>query len=181
MVSVLLLGKGIFEYTRAQKWKRAELIAKEMKEFLQDATIKRALLLLDWNANYIDLRPEENNGEKQMHFTDKLITSALRTHRECNRFTPEEVIIKGIFDGFLDRLGYFNNYISAGLITANEVKPYLIYWVDILANVNSKRKPTECRQKMWNFIHEYGYSDVIELCERFGYHAIPPTPPEAQP
>ena len=49
VVSVLLLGKGIFEYTRAQKWKRAELIAKEMKEFLQDATIKRALLLLDWN------------------------------------------------------------------------------------------------------------------------------------
>ena len=48
---------GLTQYRRAQRWKRAEFVAGEMKEFKADPWVRNALLLLDWNERAIDLFP----------------------------------------------------------------------------------------------------------------------------
>ncbi|MCB0397315.1 MAG: hypothetical protein KDD36_11705 [Flavobacteriales bacterium] len=169
IISLALLFKGIYEYARAQQWKKAELVSREVKEFLADFNVKRALVLLDWNANHLALDKDEMPGNTTMKFDDALIESALRTHKECQKFTHEEVIIKEIFDHFLDRLTMFENYIESGLINARDLKPYLNYWIRILADPRSDRKPASTRKKMWVYIDEYGFDKVRSLCGRFGY------------
>ena len=167
-VSILLLIKGIYEYTKAQKWKKAEFISKEIKEFYNDFDVKRALILLDWNSNELDLKPNEIDGKVKFYFTDKLILSSLHTHRESYRFNDEEIVIKSVFDRLFDRLMMFNNYIETGLIKAKDIKPYLIYWIQILADTKNDRKSEQVRNQIWKYINEYGYDKIREFCEKFG-------------
>lgn len=169
LISCALFIKGIWEYSKAQKWKKAEFVSKEIKEFHNDFDIKRALLLLDWNANELDVKSNDLNGTGKMHFSDGLIVKALRTHMESPTFTDEEVIIKAIFDAFLDRISMFQNYIETGLIKIEDIKPYLIYWIQILADKNNPRKSEVVREQMWKYIDAYGYSNVRLFCAACGY------------
>ena len=168
-VSILLFIKGIYEYTKAQKWKKAEFVSKEIKEFYNDFDIKRALILLDWNTNELDLRPNEIDGIVKFYFTDELILSSLQTHRESSGFSGEEVVIKSVFDSLFDRLVMFNSYIETGLIKVKDIKPYLIYWIQILADTENDRKPEQVRTQIWKYIDEYGYGKIGEFCSKFGF------------
>lgn len=173
-ISMIVLIKGIFEYTKAQKWKKAEFVSKEVKEFFADFDVKRAMILLDWNANELPLKDGELDGKTKFFFTDNLILTALHTHKEMSSFTNEEAIIKGIFDIFFDKLATFDNYIKTGLINSNDIKPYLNYWIEILADPKNSRKGKNVKDKIWTYIGEYGYSNVASLCEKFGFN--PPYP-----
>ncbi len=168
-ISLLVLIKGIYEYTKAQKWKKGEFVAKEIKEFQNDFDIKRAMILLDWNSKDLDLKPNEIEGKSKFFFTDDLIKSALQTHREMSTFSHEEVVIKSVFDSLFDRLTLFNNYIETGLINTNDIKPYLIYWIRILADPQNERKSKEVRNQIWKFVDEYGYDGVRAFCDKFGF------------
>ena len=169
MLSLLVLVKGVYEYAKAQKWKKAEFVAKEVKEFYNDFNVKRALVLLDWNANELELRSNEIEDKSKIWFNDEILMSALQTHKERNKFKDEEVLIKGIFDSFLDKLSMFNNYVEAGLIDIADIKTYFAYWINIIGDKNNDRKPEKVRTQIWVYINEYGYSDIIELCYKFGY------------
>jgi hypothetical protein len=94
VISLSLLIKGIYEYTKAQKWKKAEFVSKEIKEFYNDFDIKRAMILLDWNSNELDLKTNEIEGENKFYFNDDLIVSALQTHKDSPAFSDKEVVIK---------------------------------------------------------------------------------------
>lgn len=166
VISLAVFIKGIYEYTKAQRWKKAEFVSKEIKEFFNDFEIKRALVLLDWNSNDLELKPSEMAGRSKIHFTDNLIESALHTHKQVPTFTDEEVIIKAIFDTFFERLTMFYNYIETKLIEAKDIKPYLIYWINILADDNNDRKPQNVRKQIWIYIEEYGYSRIRSFCDR---------------
>jgi len=171
-ISILLLIKGIYEYTKSQKWKKAEFVSKEVKEFYNDFDIKRALILLDWNSNELDLKPNEIEGSVKFYFTDKLILSSLQTHRESSGFSNEEVVIKNVFDSLFDKLTMFNNYIETGLIKIKDIKPYLIYYIQILADTKNDRKSEKVRIQIWKYINEYGYDKVKAFCNKFGFNNI---------
>lgn len=169
VITVLLFIKGVYEYTKAQKWKKAEFVSKEMKEFNNDFDMKRAMALLDWNSNEIELKNNELGSKNQLSFTDELIISSLQTHKERSQFKDEEVVIKGIFDAFFDRLILFDNYIETGLIQAKDIQPYLVYWIAILADAQNNRKSKEVRTQIWKYMDEYGYSQLRSFCAKFGF------------
>jgi hypothetical protein len=169
IISLLILIKGIYEYTIAQKWKKAEFLSKEIKEFFNDFEIKRALILLDWNENEIPLKPNEMEGKTILKIDDNLIISSLFTHKQREKSEKENILLKGIFDVFFDRLNMFENYIEAGLIKTKDLKPYLIYWINILADPMNERKKKEVRAQIWKYIDEYGYHELRKLCRRFGF------------
>ena len=169
VIALSLLIKGICEYTKAQKWKKAEFVSKEIKEFYNDFEIKRAMILLDWNSNELDLRVNEIEGENKFYFTDDLIISALQTHKDSPAFSDEEVVIKYVFDCLFDRLTMFDNYIETGLISIKDIKPYLIYWIKILADNQNDRKPKDVRSQIWKYIDEYGYDKIRAFCNKFGF------------
>ena len=169
VLSLAVLIKGICEYTKAQKWKKGEFVAKEIKEFQNDFDIKRAMILLDWNSKELDLKPNEIEGKTKFFFTDDLINSALQTHREISSFSREEVVIKSIFDSLFDRITLFNNYIETGLIKTKDIKPYLIYWVKILADPRNQRKSKEIKHQIKTFLEEYEYDGVLAFCNKLGF------------
>jgi len=169
VITVLLFIKGVFEYTKAQKWKKAEFVSKEIKEFNADFNMKRAMVLLDWNENEIELKNNELGSKNQLSFTDELIISSLQTHKQKNEFEDEEVVIKSIFDAFFDRLILFDNYIETGLIQVKDIKPYLNYWVAILADPQNGRKSKEVRTQIWKYIDEYEYNQLRLFCTKFGF------------
>ncbi len=170
VITVLLFIKGIYEYTKAQKWKKAEFVSKEIKEFNSDFDMKRAMILLDWTANELELKVNELGAKNKLSFTDELIVSSLQTHKERDRFSEEEVVIKCVFDAFFDRLILFDHYLEAGLIQAKDIKPYLNYWIAILADPQNNRKSKEVRTQIWEYMDEYGYGRLRLFCAKFGYH-----------
>ena len=172
VISLSLLIKGIYEYTQAQKWKKAEFVSKEIKEFYNDFDIKRAMVLLDWNSTELDLRANEIEGKSKFYFTDDLIISALQTHKDSAEFTAKEAVIKSVFDSLFDKLTMFDNYIETGLISIKDIKPYLIYWIKILADNQNDRKPKDVRSQIWKYIDEYGYDKIRAFCNKFGFKNI---------
>lgn len=46
---------AIFQYRKAEKWRRMEFIAREVKELEADAAIQNALLMVDWGTRKINL------------------------------------------------------------------------------------------------------------------------------
>jgi hypothetical protein len=52
--SVIVFSIGVSTYLRTEKWKRAEFLAKEMKEFFANSRVQKTLFLIDWaRVNFI--------------------------------------------------------------------------------------------------------------------------------
>ena len=171
-ISISPVMLGIYQYVKAQKWKKAEFVSKEIKEFYNDFDIKRALILLDWNSNELPLKEDEIDNKKKIHFTDDLIFSSLALNEnkgnDLTGFSKEEVVIRRIFDSFFGWLIMFNSYIDTKLVTVNDLKPYLIYWIQILSDANSSRKPKIVKEQIWKYIDTYGYDKLRVFCRKFG-------------
>ena len=164
------LMKAILEYQKAQKWKKVEFVAKEMKEFFSDYSVKRALTLLDWNARIIYVKDELGKGIESVYIDDDILMQSWRHHSELpdGKFTKVEALVRDIFDDFLSKLGTFNHYLKTDLVEKEDLKPYLIYWIDMIGKKG--RKNEAVLSALWNFIDQYGYTDVQELCDKYGYN-----------
>jgi hypothetical protein len=157
------------QYRRAQRWKRAEFVANEMKEFKADPMVRNALLLLDWNERAVELCPHEANADKRcVRVEDRAIALALVPHVTRSDFTPVEIALRDVFDRFFDRLERFEYFLEAGLVSSEEFAPYLRYWLEILGNENSGRKSPEVVRAIWVYVDFY-YSGVASLLRRYGY------------
>jgi hypothetical protein len=63
----------------------------------------------------------------------------------------------------------FDSYIETGLIRTKDIKPYLIYWIRILADSQNDRKSKEVQSQIWKYIDEYGYDRIRTFCNKFGF------------
>ena len=166
-LGLLTFFKAIWEYTKAQKWKKLEFVANQMKEFNSDVEVKKAMQMLDYTNREIDL-----NGTKVI-ITDELLKSALcpdLAGQNKDGFTVQEAQIRDIFDHFFEKLSIFNQYISTELITVEDVKPYLIYWINILGKDDNERKPKILIHNIWKYWQFFNYTDMIILLQRLGYN-----------
>jgi hypothetical protein len=171
---------GLIQYRQAQRWKRAEFVAKEIKELKSDLAIRNALMMLDWNERYIELFPgREDLAKRSVLVNDDLLCRALaplpdksaaRLHED---FKEEEIAIRAAFDQLFDAVERLEYFIQAGLVSRREFDPYLTYWVEIVGNVKSNRKPPRVLENLWAYIDSYYYSGVQSLMRRYGYNIRP--------
>jgi hypothetical protein len=62
--------------------------------------------------------------------TDAMVAGALKHHAERPEgFQPHETVIRDTFDRFLDGLERFASFRAAKLVTADDIRPYLAYWI----------------------------------------------------
>ena len=164
------LVKALFEYTKAQKWKKAEFLAKEVKDFYADKSVQRALLMLDWNIIPIPLFDSEvkSNNEKTFNFDDDIFENALKHHNETT-FSDNETIVRKTMDEFLVKFSMFQNYIDSRLIKTSDLKPYFDYWIHLIGNSKLDRKSKGKFQQLWKFINYYEYNQIIKLFGNFGF------------
>jgi hypothetical protein len=191
-VSALLFG--ITQYRRAETWKRAEFLAKEMKEFFANDRTRMALMLSDWSSRQVHLLALTNPDDVTVtRFTRAMQVNALRPHSivdptlgsdsegpvsdgeppELSRFTREEAVIRDCFDSYLDGLERFGSYLSTGLVTVEDLRPYLGYWIDDLVSAALDSEDAAWAASVITYLHFYGYKGVNNLFLVFGYDIGP--------
>lgn len=176
-------GVGLWQYRRAQAWKRMEFLAQQVEKFRADPMVKRVFLMLDWSERWIDfgldsdfstfeigektLPPEKlPKAEGKHRITYKIVESALTPHQaRSSGFTPVETAIRDHFDVFLDYLSHFETFIQAGLVKPKEIGPYLNYWTNALAGNDNIDRDMLCQ--FWRFVDFYRYRDARNLITRF--------------
>jgi hypothetical protein len=181
---------GLLQYRKAQKWKKSEFIISLIKDFSNNPNVKRAKLLLDWNGADIQILEGEivsmensyweatsksfskNCSEKLFFCNNDLLLSALRYHDQQGipvHYLDEEIIIRLIMDDFFDQLDLFAQHIENKLFQKEDIKMYLEYWLEIIANKNSDRKPLELHNALINYIVKYKFDRLKLLLEKYGY------------
>jgi hypothetical protein len=191
--TITALAFGFRQYARAEKWKRSEFVAKEIKEFESDATVRNALQMIDWGERRINLFLVQNPTDADyIKITREDQWRALLPHRlkpeypslsvlqkgskelhDCEiRFTPVEAKIRDTYDSFLGYFERFANFIKSDLVTANEFKSYIGYWIDSIAAGDSANDDA-WRCALLTYINYYNYSGVKYLFKSYDLNIEP--------
>jgi len=159
-------GCGLYQYSRAQAWKRHEFVATEIRQFDAEPQARNAMLMIDWGTRDIELFPSHPDYPSRYSLiTRPVLYTALTTHDKIGRpFTPAEAAIRDCFDSFFAGLDRFEQFIQAGLVSATEFKPYLAYWIrSICEDANP-----ELRRILNEYVAFYHFEGVATLFGRYG-------------
>jgi hypothetical protein len=178
IVAIIAFVLGLFQYRRAQKWRRMEWIAAEVKAFFGGPHVKNALLILDWKRCELPYLRESSDSarEKTFMYEEDMLGSALETRSDPSNASPElpfsskEVEMRDCMDRLLDGLGQFEIFIRSDLIKQEELHPFIGYWTDILSNPNNQQKSPEARRWIRQYAEDYRFDDAIALLRRFKNH-----------
>lgn len=191
--TVGLLLIGLWQYRRADLWKRSEFIAREIETFQKDPVVRNAFAMLDWDSRHINLYQKSEPKAEDMVFVDReLLWKALLPHPVkmlCEQyrfgspaaeadnqrlFRFPEVAIRDTFDTFLGYLQRFSHFIDAGLVTPHEIGIYLLYWIRLIAGSDEITEGTNApwRLVLLAYIDFYGF-EVQTLFGKLGYDITP--------
>lgn len=171
LLAVAGFGVGLWQYHLAQRWKRSEFVASEIKDAFADRSVRVALLLLDWNERHYDLRERDDQDDlKDVVVADADFAAALAPHAvRRGGYTHVEERVRVVFDEFLGRLQRFEHFVETGLVKPGDLRPYLRYWMDLMAVPAPHKKSAATVDAIWTYIDYYGYSDLRTFFTRFGY------------
>ncbi|MGF1458949.1 MAG: hypothetical protein ACFBSG_07965 [Leptolyngbyaceae cyanobacterium] len=101
------------------------------------------------------------------------------TARVLQRYRDEEFIIeltlRDWFDEFLGALEACENAIEARIVTAEDLEPFIIYWVRVIGDRAYRRQGgSGFYDQLFHYIYWAGYDGVQSLFERYGYKILPP-------
>lgn len=158
---------GLLQYRKAQRWKRAEWVAQEMKQLFGDPVVQAVLLMIDWGKRQIPLYPHrEDDSARSVLLGDDDIARALMLHDDRPEgFTDLEADIRGAFDRLLDGWERFQSYVEAGLVTDSDLTPYLRYWAEQIcreALPGSEDRLIQLRR----YMDRYGFGGAHKLLTR---------------
>jgi hypothetical protein len=183
---------AIRTFRRNEKWKRAEFLAREMKEFFDDSRVQTALLLIDWGSRQMALLDENADDHGRVRVTRILQVHALLPHILVNeragsdlepgeqtgdpimrRFTPAEAAIRDCYDAFLDGLERFSSYLQTGLVDTEELRPYLDYWIDDIHAPAKDNDDAAWSAALLTYIDFYRFRGVQSLFRAFDRNIDP--------
>jgi hypothetical protein len=166
-------GIGIYEYMRAQKWKRREFLAAQIKDFESDRKVQAALTMLDWSGRRVAFFPDTATTPVVITVNDLLLCLALVPHKAVEGCRTYEALIRDCFDRLFDGLVRFSNFVEADLISMDELRPYLRYWI---CSISGTKRDYHCRHfyaLLHNYIICYDFTEARRLIESFGYNIQP--------
>lgn len=170
ILTLIAILFGIYQYRKAQKWKRLEFVSNEITKFESDKNVTNARLMLDWQHRSIELYFDATEWDYKSRFVeinDKILKSSLTIPDNDPEpeipFSEDEIRIRDTFDVLFSYFAAFYANIQTGLVTFDEYYPYIKYWLDILSNPANKKKDKEFKKLISDFLKNYGYSGVICL------------------
>lgn len=163
---------GLCQYRKTQKWKRREFIAAQMKEFEADRKIQLAMTMLDWNERKLYFPSEAGDKPIALKIDEAILCSALLPH-EWTSYSEDEAKIRDCFDHFLDMLVRLWNFVEAGLISVDELRPYMDYWIELVSGQKPDWHTPEFFALLLNHIQKYGFLRAAKLIRSFGFNEQP--------
>ena len=172
-LTVVTFTVGLFQYYRAQVWKKQEFVANEIRQFNEDALSRNAMLMLDWGSRPILLFPWLPQGETQFAVVDRpTLHTALTTHDKIGRrYTPTETAIRDSFDAFFNHFERFEQFRETGLVKDRDLRPYLQYWLHTLSD--KVDDDGELRERIRAYLLFYRFSGTRRLLARMGVEVDP--------
>lgn len=167
---------GVYQYRRAQRWKRQEFLAIVIKNFFDDFYVGQALLMLDWHEHTLKYYPD---SVKTFNYNRDELGIALETEdfrREKNNdktpmFNEYETVIRKSFDKLFYYFASFQCHIENDLYKQKDIEPYIIYYLRILGDKgSSKRLNPETINNLMLFLEFYDYVKVKLFLQRFNIH-----------
>jgi hypothetical protein len=169
---------ALYQYRVAQRWKRAEWVATEMRSFLDDPWVRVACSMVDWGSRRVHLPPA---ADQEVLVTDDEIRAALVHHRERpNGFSPKEALIRDTFDRFLDGFERCSAHVRSRLVDEIDLAPYLSYWAFHIQSARAGDTKVERLVQLKAFARDYGYSGAMELIEKLAMLHTTGPPNKAQ-
>ena len=85
--ALIVFGIGLQRYLKAQKWKRGEFIAAQIKEFEADSKVQLCMAMLDWNDRKLCFQSDDCEKPRLIRVSDALLASALLPTRQRKAIT----------------------------------------------------------------------------------------------
>ncbi|MGG6298327.1 lipase family protein [Leptolyngbya sp. AN02str] len=86
-----------------------------------------------------------------------------------------ETTLRDWFNKMLNGLEHFGYLIESGMFNSEDLRPWMIYWIRLIADREFKRPgASKFYDQLYTYIHEYGFSGVLKLFEQFGYRILQP-------
>jgi hypothetical protein len=164
-------------FLRTERWKQAEFLAREMKEFFGDERVARALQMVDWGLRRIRLLEEFAPNGGFVIVDRALQVRALKPHVllvqgsdevGVGRFTIEEASIRDHYDAFLDGLERLGNFLQTKLVTVEMLTPYIGYWIEDIQSESANAADAAWTAALLTYIDFYRFRAVQSLFEAFG-------------
>jgi len=184
--SFVVFTIGVSTYLRTEKWKRAEFLANEMKEFFANPRVQKAFSLIDWGSREVGLVEDHSAGDGRVIVTRQMQTMALRPHVLLEDtgsdsevftvddavhsigFTQSEAAIRDCYDAFLDGLERFGSYLQTGLTDVRSLRPYIGYWIDDISSRTENADDAAWCAALLTYISFYRFDGVLWLFDAFG-------------
>ena len=175
---LVLFGFAVFQYRRAEHWKKSEFAAKLYKDFSHDDACQRAMWMLDWDGRRINFGSDSKPLVEICDYA--ILKPALRRHGDneddgCKqddtkhdtgtRFTELEARIRDTFDVFLSHLSQFEWAKRNGLVRQDQVYPYLRYWIEMVKG--RRQLPKDVAEQFFVYADAYGFEDVKRFFDRW--------------
>jgi len=178
-------------YRRNEKWKRAEFLAKEMKDFFADERVQQTMTMIDWGARRIRLASPDSLDGVVVAVNRSLQSRALRPHNILGsdfteadlteqpngeffqRYTESEASIRDCYGRFLDGLETFSKYVESDLCEVEALRPFLGYWIAVMQSPETGNAECAWKASLLSYIHFYRYEGVNALFTAFGYDIKP--------
>jgi hypothetical protein len=163
------LGFGLYQYYKAQKWKRAEFAAQQLEQLSKDADLELCCRLLDWGVRQSPVPQQYAALSKEKTFVHnwRVVFEAMLPEEDAKniKWDWQHMMYRDIFDKLFAYLERTNHYIAINLISTRDVAS-LKYW---LQQIRAPRfLPPEQQDVFLGFISRYGYSGVQQMMSRFG-------------
>jgi len=157
---------GLIQYRKAQRWKRAEWVAQEMKALFAEPLVQAALSLIDWSSIEIGKvfpnRGDETSRNKIL--SNDEINKALLPHWERGGFTALEADIRSAFDHLFDGIERFESYRATGLVRKSNLRPYLGYWARKICDKKATKGHRAYRLRA--YMNAYEFTGAVRLLAR---------------
>jgi hypothetical protein len=166
-IGALGFSFGVWQYTKAQRWKKAEFAAKELDKLSSDSTLAMACLFLDWEQRRIDIPQQFKSRTKDETFVHSWGALELAMSPDLvpkdgrDGFTWQEVMYRDIFDKFFTYIHMINHYLEINLLEKKDIA-VLKYWMEQV-----------CKSKLHNkkpifkdYLVSFGYTGVVSLCKK---------------
>ncbi|MBD2067499.1 lipase family protein [Leptolyngbya sp. FACHB-671] len=119
----------------------------------------------------IDQLQQKVNAAEQGSTVDE---ETLEGYKKKLRQYHIETGLRDWFNKMLNGLEHFGYFVESGMFTVDEIRPWMIYWIRLIADQEYKRQDaSKFYDQLYTYIHRYGFSGVIKLFERFGYRILP--------
>ncbi|TGE03846.1 hypothetical protein [Hymenobacter fodinae] len=143
-----------------EKWKKGEFIVNQYEKFASDTAVIFAIKTLDYQSRFV-------NKQLGIITRDKVTL--------CLQPKPKGVdmklnaMVRANFDQYLDKLSLFNRYEQSGLMTKEDIEPYIKYHIKLIAGPTEEENLKELQHELWGYIDRYEFNDVKQLCFLFGH------------